>query len=380
MRPSTYSNANGSRSRNDRNAGRIALALSLALGLAGLASFAWHAFAAPAEEARTPALAGRDWNGARYELAADQGRVRLVFFGYTHCPDICPGSFARARRLAGELTPAEAAELSVVFVSVDPERDTPEVLSNYVAAFDTRFHGLWLETDALARTLQDFGAVAERRGGAAQAEAYTLDHTSSFFLFDRAGTLRTSLPFDGEFRTLLEHVRELLGEPRPLGAPAPEAAPQSVPATAPPANAPAESCCAEAPASPTPAPEALAHFENLTLRSARLGPTPGAVAALYLTLENAGPGDERLVGVRSAAEASELHETVHDGETARMEARPEGFALPAGGALELAPGGKHVMLIGLPGALAVGDALELVLVFEQAGEWTVVLPVEERTW
>jgi copper(I)-binding protein len=116
------------------------------------------------------------------------------------------------------------------------------------------------------------------------------------------------------------------------------------------------------------------------VRSARLGPTPGSVAAVYLTLENTGERDERLLGVRSPAESSELHETVLDGDTARMEARPEGFVIPAGGTLELVPGGKHVMLVGLPGSLAVGDTLELVLQLESAGERTLLVPVEERTW
>jgi len=373
MLPSPYSAPASSNFQMGGRAGRAAVALSLGLVLSGLGAFAWQAFASPAETRPTPVLAGRDWNGTRYSLADDIGRVRLVFFGYTHCPDICPGSFARARRLAGELTPAESAELSVVFVSVDPERDTPEVLSSYVSAFDTRFHGLWLETDALASTLQDFGAVVQRRAPGADEGHYTLDHTSSFFLFDRAGTLRTTLPFDGAFPELLEEVRELLLEPGPTPLqPAAEVAPA------------APTCCSsgktDAREEATLSDEPLASLGGLTLRSARLGPTPGSVAAVYLTLENAGPSDQRLLAVRSAAESSELHETLHEGEIARMEARPEGFPLPAGGTLELAPGGKHVMLFGLPGALSVGDSLELVLVFEPAGEMRAVLPVEERTW
>lgn len=333
-----------------------------------MGAFAWRTFAAPSEPPVSPTLSGRDWNGARYALAEDLGRVRLVFFGYTHCPDICPGSFARARRLAGELTPDEARDLSVVFVSVDPERDTPEVLSQYVAAFDTRFHGLWLETDELARTLQGFGALARRKDDGGPGASYTLDHTSSFYLFDRRGALRTTLPFDGEYRVLLDEVRALLAESGPE-VPAPiRVAP------------PAPHQAAPAPELPSAPSGPLARFGELVLSEARLGPTPGAVAAVYLTLENLGASDERLLAVRSAAEASELHETVHEGDTARMEARPEGFALPAGGTLALVPGGKHVMLVGLPGALAVGDGLELVLVFERAGEQLVTLTVEERTW
>jgi len=367
MVPSTYSAARASSFQKAPRSGRAALALSATLAFVALGLFAWQGAAESGANTPVPELVGRDWNGSRYSLAEDVGRVRLLFFGYTHCPDICPGSFARARRLAGELLPAESADLSVVFVSVDPERDTPEVLASYVAAFDTRFHGLWLEQDALARTLAGFEARAERRG--ADSASYTLDHTSSFYLVDRAGHLRRTLPFDGEFSELVREVRALLAEPRPAGlAPAPQ------PALVRP----------EPPRAPAPAPRApvgpLARFGDLELRSARLGPTPGSVAAVYFTLANVGAEDERLLAVRAPAEACELHETILSGNEAEMQARPEGFVVPAGGELELAPGGKHVMLLGLDGPLAVGDALELTLVFEQAGEQLVVLPVEERTW
>jgi copper(I)-binding protein len=98
--------------------------------------------------------------------------------------------------------------------------------------------------------------------------------------------------------------------------------------------------------------------------------------AAYMTVLNRSGAEDRLRSAKaSIAGVVELHETVLDGEMMKMEPHPEGFALPAGGELELKPGGKHVMLIGLNEPLAEGRTFELTLVFERAGPMTVTVPV-----
>lgn len=111
---------------------------------------------------------------------------------------------------------------------------------------------------------------------------------------------------------------------------------------------------------------------------ARPAPLAGGTGAVYLTVVNGTAKDEQLAAVSSpVAEAVELHETVDDNGVMRMRHEPEGFAIPAGGTLQLAPGGKHVMLIGLAAPLAVGDTITLTLTFAHAGEKVIQAPVVE---
>lgn len=111
---------------------------------------------------------------------------------------------------------------------------------------------------------------------------------------------------------------------------------------------------------------------------ARPAPLEGGTGAVYLTVVNGTAEDDQLAAVSSpVAQAAELHETVDDNGVMRMHHEPEGFAVPAGGALQLAPGGKHVMLIGLTAPLAVGDTIMLTLTFAHAGEKVVHAPVME---
>ncbi len=117
---------------------------------------------------------------------------------------------------------------------------------------------------------------------------------------------------------------------------------------------------------------------KLTVVDVRARPAPlaGGNGAAFLTVLNGLAADVRLTGVTGdAAQAVELHETVNDNGVMKMEPHPEGFAIPAGGVLELKPGGKHVMLVGLTKPLPVGDSLDLTLNFEGAEPITLTVPV-----
>lgn len=126
----------------------------------------------------------------RTRTAADYaGQVVVMFFGFTHCPDICPTTLARLTRMLDQLGPA-AKEVEVLFVSVDPWRDTPEVLARYTDAFGPRVVGLTGEPAAL-RTLVEryYGSVSISKNPA-ENEHYNVGHTSSIYVFDGEGRLR----------------------------------------------------------------------------------------------------------------------------------------------------------------------------------------------
>lgn len=163
----------------------------------------------PPKEA--PEIAGVDWNGKPFSLAAQRGRVVLVAFGYTSCPDICPTTLSRLRQAVGKRDDVE-----VVFVTVDPERDTKDRLAAYVPAFGADFHAPTLEPAALQRVRDGFEVVATRHyaapGTPNQTARYVIDHTSGIFLLDRTGRIRAHLPADATPEDMRREVDRIAGE------------------------------------------------------------------------------------------------------------------------------------------------------------------------
>ena len=100
-----------------------------------------------------PDFEARGADGRPFQLSAHRGKVVVLSFGYTSCPDVCPTTLSRLRGMYRQLG-ARADEVSVVFLTVDPERDSPERLRSYLAAFEPRFEGAWLEGEALHETLE----------------------------------------------------------------------------------------------------------------------------------------------------------------------------------------------------------------------------------
>ncbi len=113
-----------------------------------------------------------DHNGQPRTLADFRGKVVVVFFGFTHCPDVCPTTLAELARAVKKLGP-DGDRVQVLLVTVDPERDTPEILKQYVTAFDPRFLGLTGDADAIARTAQRVQGVLSRRIRAPTPDNYT---------------------------------------------------------------------------------------------------------------------------------------------------------------------------------------------------------------
>ena len=129
-----------------------------------------------------------DHDGNPRTLADFRGKVVLVFFGYTHCPDVCPttlADLASAVKRLGE----DAARVQVLLVTVDPKRDTPELLKQYVTAFDPAFIGLRGDAEALTRVTRDFHVYWSVREGKTP-QSYTVDHAGQVFALDRQGKAR----------------------------------------------------------------------------------------------------------------------------------------------------------------------------------------------
>ncbi len=150
-------------------------------------------------------LTGND--GQPLSLSDLRGKVTLLSFGYTHCPDVCPqtmGDFERVKDGLG----ADAADVNFVLVSVDGVRDTPETMQRYMGAFDPDFLGMTGTTDDLQRIGGDYGLYF--RANAEQDGNYTVDHTSGIFMIDQEGLLRTIFIFGTEPDVITGHVRELL--------------------------------------------------------------------------------------------------------------------------------------------------------------------------
>ncbi len=128
-----------------------------------------------------------DHHGKTRSLADFKGKAVLVFFGFTQCPDVCPTTMAEMGLVMKELGPL-ADKLQVIFITVDPERDTQALLAQYVPAFDPRFLGLYGDlkaTEAIAKEFKIFYKKVPTKGG-----SYTIDHTAGSYVFDTEGRVR----------------------------------------------------------------------------------------------------------------------------------------------------------------------------------------------
>ncbi len=138
------------------------------------------------------------------------GRPYLLFFGFTHCPDVCPTTLARVSELLDGLGPA-AVSLRVAFVSVDPKRDTPEVLKDYLAAFDDHVIGL-TGAPAEVKSMIDRWGIYVRRVPLSGGD-YTMDHTATVFLVGAEGRVRGTLDIHDETPEANEtKLRRLVGK------------------------------------------------------------------------------------------------------------------------------------------------------------------------
>lgn len=159
---------------------------------------------------RMPAQVFTDADGRPYDLrAAMRERPTLLYFGYTHCPDICPVHLANIAA-ALDTSSVRASQLNVVFVTVDPRRDTTEALADYIANFDASFTALRATQDEIDRVVTDLGLPAPviEQGG----DDYTVGHPSHVLAFDRDATARVAYPFGTRQSQWVEDLPRLVRE------------------------------------------------------------------------------------------------------------------------------------------------------------------------
>lgn len=172
---------------------------------------------------RTPAFVNTDITGLDYAkdfslvdhtgkprtLQDFRGKVTLLFFGYTQCPDVCPTTMAKMATVMKELGPA-SKDVQVLFVTLDPERDTQELLAAYVPAFHPSFIGLRGDAEATARTAREFKVFYSKTPSGDDPKNYTVDHMTGSYVFDREGRVRLLVRHEAEPGAIASDLRQLL--------------------------------------------------------------------------------------------------------------------------------------------------------------------------
>lgn len=148
-----------------------------------------------------------DHNGISRTLADFRGKVVLIFFGYTRCPDVCPTTMAEMATVMKNLGD-DANRVQVLFITLDPARDTQALLSKYVPAFDPRFLGLFGDQAATAKTAKEFKIFFQKVDGKTP-DSYTIDHTAGSYVFDAQGRVRLFVRH-GEGGTAIAHDLAIL--------------------------------------------------------------------------------------------------------------------------------------------------------------------------
>ncbi|MES2633145.1 MAG: SCO family protein [Pseudomonadota bacterium] len=149
-----------------------------------------------------------DQNGQVRTLKDFKGKIVVLFFGYTQCPDVCPTTLAELAQAKGLLGP-DGEKIQGILVTVDPERDTPEVLKAYMANFDPTFVALRGTPEQVAATTKDFKVFYKKVQGKT-ATSYTMDHSAASFVYDTKGQLRLYTRYGSGAQALADDLRLLL--------------------------------------------------------------------------------------------------------------------------------------------------------------------------
>jgi len=157
-----------------------------------------------------PDIRGTNWDGTPFSLADVNGKLVIVFFGYTNCPDVCPMTLARLQALHARLG-ERAGEVGVVLVSVDPDRDSPSRLGEFVRGFDEEFYGVHLSREALAAVGSQWGIMVSQGKPEADADGwYGVDHTAALYVLGPERALRLRFPQEMSVDEMLPDLQALL--------------------------------------------------------------------------------------------------------------------------------------------------------------------------
>ncbi len=154
-------------------------------------------------------IALTDQNGRPFRLSDYRGEVVLLFFGYAACPDVCPATLAVLKQARAQLKPEQADRVQVVFITVDPNRDTPALIQEYVSRFDPNFLGLSGTEEELATVWTAYGVFREL--GTPNANGfYEVSHTARVYVVDARGNLSLSFPFGATVEDVTHDLKILL--------------------------------------------------------------------------------------------------------------------------------------------------------------------------
>ena len=283
-------------------------------------------------------------DGHAYDFAREtRGKVALLFFGYTHCPDVCPLHMANIAAVLAKMPWEEREAIRVVFVTTDPERDTPERLGTWLSGFDPEFVGLRGAPDTINAIQKTLGLVpASRQPSADSSGEYLVGHAAQVIAFGRDNVSRVVYPF-GTRQDDWAHDLPLLA--RDEG---------DIPAAA--AHHDTQS--------------SVSVLELAIAPAVIVAGTDTARGALYLTIR-AGPMGDTLYAVTPVGGGvASLHVSTASAGPVTMKPT-RSIAIPAGALLRMQPGGAHVMLDSMPRRLVPGSSIPLELAFS-AGKKVIV--------
>ncbi|MBC8370937.1 MAG: SCO family protein [Planctomycetes bacterium] len=150
-----------------------------------------------------------DQFGDEYTLSAHDGKIRILFFGFTHCPDICPTTLAEVSEVYAQLDSEQRQQIEILFASVDPQRDTASLLGDYLSSFKLPVIGLRGTEEELQKITAQYASFYEKVS-LDSALGYTVDHSSQTFVIDRQGRIRGWVSYDQPASALLEMLERLL--------------------------------------------------------------------------------------------------------------------------------------------------------------------------
>ena len=149
-----------------------------------------------------------DHNGEARTLADFKGKVVAVFFGYIHCPDVCPTTLADFSLALQQLGP-QAEQVQVIFVTVDPQRDTPDLLKQFVPAFNPSFLGMYTDEETLKQLAHEYKVVYQKTA-VKGADDYLIDHSAGTYIYDPQGHLRLLMPYGSSPDAIAQDLKTLL--------------------------------------------------------------------------------------------------------------------------------------------------------------------------
>lgn len=281
-----------------------------------------------------------DTRGRPFDFRAEtDGRITLLFFGYTFCPDICPIHMATLAGALRDLPPEVRARIVTVFVTVDPARDTPERLEGWLAAFDTSFIGVHGSPEAVNAALAFYRYPPTTFSG--EEVGYTVGHPALIYAFTPDNLGRAMYGPETPMTTWVHDLALMAGHDW---------------TAAPEAGAPA-------------GPAVAAESGGIQVLEPRVPRPPTATStAFYFSVRNVGNEPDTLLELATdAAERASLHDMVLEGSVMRMTPLTGGIALAPGATVHLRPGERHGILEGLRDLPAPGGTLLVRLRFARVG-------------